>query len=108
MASVTSAAVSADVLAKPAARELKLALGDRILAIDEFRGDLAITVERRAWVEAARQLRDHHDCDFKLFLDLCGVLPRSGGSPRAIRGVPPATASLGGQPGPRSTARSSH
>lgn len=73
MASVTSAAVSADVLAKPAARELKLALGDRILAIDEFRGDLAITVERRAWVEAARQLRDHHDCDFKLFLDLCGV-----------------------------------
>jgi len=73
VASVTSAAVSADVLAKPAARELKQALGDRILAIEEFRGDLAITVERKAWVEATRLLRDHPDCDFKLFLDLCGV-----------------------------------
>ncbi len=73
MASVTSAAAPADILAKPAARELKQALGDRILAIEEFRGDLAITVERKAWVEAARLLRDHPDCDFKLFLDLCGV-----------------------------------
>jgi NADH-quinone oxidoreductase subunit C/D len=70
---VTSAAAPADILAKPAARELKQALGDRILAIEEFRGDLAITVERKAWVEAARLLRDHPDCDFKLFLDLCGV-----------------------------------
>lgn len=71
MASV--AAPSPEILARPAAHALKKALGDRILTIEEFRGDLAITVERQAWVEAARRLRDHPDCDFKLFLDLCGV-----------------------------------
>ena len=71
MASI--AAASPEVLARPAARALEKALGDRILTIEEFRGDLAITVERKAWVEAVRQLRDHPDCDFKLFLDLCGV-----------------------------------
>ena len=38
MASLTSAAPSADVLAKPAARVLKESLGDGILAIEEFRG----------------------------------------------------------------------
>ena len=77
MASVTNTntapPVSPEVLAKPAARALREALGDRVLSIEDFRGDLTITVERRAWVEAARQLRDHADCDFKLFLDLCGV-----------------------------------
>ena len=41
--------------------------------VDDFRGDLAITVERDAWVEAATLLRDHPELDFKLFLDLCGV-----------------------------------
>ena len=30
-------------------------------------------MERRAWVEAARLLRDHPELDYKLFLDLCGV-----------------------------------
>jgi NADH-quinone oxidoreductase subunit C/D len=75
MASVTTntAPVAPEIMAKPAARVLKEALGDRVLSIEDFRGDLAITVERKAWVEAARQLRDHPDCDCKLFLDLCGV-----------------------------------
>ena len=41
--------------------------------LDDFRGDLAITVDRRGWVEAARLLRDHPELDYKLFLDLCGV-----------------------------------
>jgi NADH-quinone oxidoreductase subunit C/D len=41
--------------------------------MDDFRGDLAITVARKAWVEAARLLRDHPELDYKLFLDLCGV-----------------------------------
>ncbi len=71
MASV--AAAPPDVLAKPAARLLSEALGDRVLGVADFRGDLAITVERRAWVEAARLLRDHPELDHKLFLDLCGV-----------------------------------
>ena len=72
MASLTATAAP-EVLAKPAARVLSEALGERVLALDDFRGDLAITVDRRGWVEAARLLRDHPELDYKLFLDLCGV-----------------------------------
>jgi NADH-quinone oxidoreductase subunit C/D len=60
-------------MAKPAARVLSEALGDKVLSIEDFRGDLAIAVERKAWVEAVRLLRDNPELDFKLFLDLCGV-----------------------------------
>jgi len=69
----STAAAPPDVLTKPAARLLSEALGDRLLGIADFRGDLAITVKRQAWVEAARLLRDHAELDYKLFLDLCGV-----------------------------------
>ncbi|HET7746105.1 MAG TPA: NADH-quinone oxidoreductase subunit C, partial [Vicinamibacteria bacterium] len=57
----------------PAARLLSERLGDRVRKVDEFRGDLAVTVDRAAWREAATLLRDHPELDFKLFLDLCGV-----------------------------------
>jgi tetratricopeptide (TPR) repeat protein len=50
----TTAAAPPEVLAKPAARILSEALGERVLAVSDFRGDLAITVERRAWAEAAQ------------------------------------------------------
>jgi NADH-quinone oxidoreductase subunit C/D len=72
MASLAAAAPP-EVLAKPPARLLSEALGERVLGIADFRGDLAITVKREAWVEAARLLRDHPELDFRLFLDLCGV-----------------------------------
>jgi NADH-quinone oxidoreductase subunit C/D len=62
-----------EALAKPAARVLTEALGDRVLGITDFRGDLAITVDRRAWVEAARLLRDHPELDYRMFLDLCAA-----------------------------------
>ena len=57
----------------PAVRVLRENLGDQVLRTDEFRGDLAITVSRKAWVQAATLLRNHPDLDYKLFLDLCGV-----------------------------------
>ena len=69
----TTAAAPPEVLAKPAARILTEALGERVRAISDFRGDLSITVDRAAWLEAARLLRDHPELDYKLFLDLCGV-----------------------------------
>jgi len=72
MASATTTAAP-EVLAKPAARVLSAALGERVLGTSDFRGDLAITVARTAWVEAARLLRDHPELDYKMFLDLCGV-----------------------------------
>ena len=61
MASTTTstAPVPPEVLAKPAARALSEALGYSVLSIEDFRGDLAITVERKAWVEAARRLGLH-------------------------------------------------
>jgi NADH-quinone oxidoreductase subunit C/D len=57
----------------PAARVLLDRLGTRVKKIDDWRGDLSITVDRSAWVEACTLLRDHPDLDFKLFLDLCGA-----------------------------------
>ena len=72
MASATPTAPP-EVLAKPAARVLSEALGERVLGVTDFRGDLAITVDRRAWVEAARLLRDHPELDYTMFLDLCAV-----------------------------------
>ena len=57
----------------PAARILRQELGAEVLAVADWRGDLAITVTPRAWVQAATLLRDHAELDFKLFLDLCGV-----------------------------------
>ncbi len=62
-----------DVLDLAPARLLREALGERVLAATDFRGDLAIRVERGAWFEAARLLRDHPELDFALFLDLCAV-----------------------------------
>ncbi len=60
-------------LAKPAYRVLAEKFGEKVLHVSDFRGDLAITVDRSAWKEAARTLRDHKELDYKLFLDLCGV-----------------------------------
>ena len=57
----------------PAARVLMERLGAKVKRIDDWRGDLSITVDRSAWVEACTLLRDHPELDFKLFLDLCGV-----------------------------------
>ncbi len=57
----------------PAARLLVERLPGKVRKVDDWRGDLAITVERSAWVEAARLLKEHPELDFKLFLDLCGV-----------------------------------
>ncbi len=60
-------------ITSPTLRVLREALGADVLAVHEFRGDLAITVSRAAWVRAATLVHDHPECDFKLFLDLCAV-----------------------------------
>jgi len=64
---------AADAARSPAARVLREAIGDQLLEVDDFRGDLALTVSRQAWVEAASLLRHRPELDFKLFLDLCAV-----------------------------------
>src|SRR5512134_2042213 len=73
MASATDTPAPPSGVTSPAARILQERLGAHVLGVREFRGDLAITVARKAWVEAARLLRDHPELDYKLFLDLCGV-----------------------------------
>lgn len=73
MASLVEAGLPPAVLEKPAARVLQQALGNRLLGASDFRGDLALTVAREAWVEAATLLRDHPELRCRLFLDLCGV-----------------------------------
>ena len=57
----------------PTTRVLKETLGDAVTKVDEFRGDLAVTVARDSWVKAVQTLRDHPELDYKLFLDICGV-----------------------------------
>ena len=73
MASLVEAGVPPALQEKPAARVLHHALGGRLLRLDDYRGDLSLTVAREAWVEAATLLRDHPELRFRLFLDLCGV-----------------------------------
>jgi NADH-quinone oxidoreductase subunit C/D len=73
VASVLETPPAGTGLDKPAARILSHALGDRVRRVEDFRGDLAITVSPSAWVEAATLLRDHRELDLKLFLDLCAV-----------------------------------
>ena len=73
MASTTRQPPAASGVEAPAARLLRAELGPQVRAVADFRGDLAITVERDAWVRAATLLREHPELDFKLFLDLCGV-----------------------------------
>ena len=45
-------------LAKPAYRILAEKFGEKVLRATDYRGDLAITVDRSAWKEAARET--HH------------------------------------------------
>src|SRR5512134_739383 len=73
MASMVETPAPPAGVSSAAARVLKETLGPEVLAVAEFRGDLAVTVSRQAWVKAATLLRDHPELDFKLFLDLCGV-----------------------------------
>ena len=73
MASLTETPAPPADVASPTVRALREALGDDVRRIEDFRGDLAITVSRRAWVKAATLLRDHAELDYKLFLDLCAV-----------------------------------
>jgi NADH-quinone oxidoreductase subunit C/D len=72
MASATLGAPQT-ALEKQAARILSRELGDQVLSVSDYRGDLSISVTRKAWVQAVRLLRDQPELDYKLFLDLCGV-----------------------------------
>ena len=49
---------------------LRQTLGALVHKVEEFRSDLAVTVSRQAWVQAATLLRDHTELDFQLFQDL--------------------------------------
>jgi len=73
MANATETTTPPADVASPTVRVLREALGDQLLRFAEFRGDLVVTVSRKAWVQAATLLRDHPELDYKLFLDLCGV-----------------------------------
>ena len=73
MASATEVAAPPAGVGSPAVRVLRENLGDQVQKVEEFRGDLAITVARKSWSKAVQLLRDHPELDFKLFLDLCGV-----------------------------------
>jgi NADH-quinone oxidoreductase subunit C/D len=73
MASATETTTPPPGVTNATVRALREALGDGVLRVEEFRGDLAVTVSPRAWVRAAILVRDDPALDYKLFLDICGV-----------------------------------
>jgi NADH-quinone oxidoreductase subunit C/D len=73
VASTAETPASAALANRPAVRLLTEKLGEKLLKVDDWRGDLNLTVRRDAWVQAATLLKNHPALDFKLFLDLCGV-----------------------------------
>ena len=48
-------------------------LGDKVVARDESRGELSLTVHRDNIVEVLKLLRDDVNTQFKLVMDICGV-----------------------------------
>ena len=48
-------------------------LGDKVLARDESRGELSLTVHRNDIVEVLKLLRDDVNTQFKLVMDICGI-----------------------------------
>ena len=48
-------------------------LGDKVLARDESRGELSLTVHRDNIVEVLKFLREDVNTQFKLVMDICGV-----------------------------------
>jgi len=73
MSSATETSVPPTGVTSPAVRVLREQLGDGLLKVEEFRGDLALSLSPGCWVRAATLLRDHPELDHKLFLDLCGA-----------------------------------
>ncbi|PYQ17439.1 MAG: NADH-quinone oxidoreductase subunit C [Acidobacteria bacterium] len=73
MASATQTPPAPAEATSPIARALKDELGEGVLKVEEFRGDLAVTVSPQGWVRAATALKTLPELDFKLFLDLCAV-----------------------------------
>jgi len=71
---------------KPVFRKVKNRFEDEILGVDDYCGDLAITLKSGRIVEICRYLKVDPDLDFKLFVDLCGVdrslLPGAEDEPR--------------------------
>jgi NADH-quinone oxidoreductase subunit C/D len=73
MASAAETPATSALSGRPAVRVLTEALGDRLTTVDDWRGDLSITVRREGWRQAADLLKNHPELQFQLFLDLCAV-----------------------------------
>ena len=55
------------------AENLKTVLGDRVVSLEESRGELTLVVKDTDFLWAAAQLRDHSQFGFEQLVDLCGV-----------------------------------
>ncbi len=55
------------------AQSLKDILGEKLLELVEYRGQLTAVVKAESWLDVAFQLRDEPELGFEQLLDLCGV-----------------------------------
>ncbi|MEW6731896.1 MAG: NADH dehydrogenase (quinone) subunit D [Acidobacteriota bacterium] len=58
---------------KPLVEKLRAYFGNDIIAAHDFRGDLAINVNRTGILEICRWLKNEPELDFNLLLDICAV-----------------------------------
>lgn len=59
--------------AAPLAESLRAALGERVVELQEFRGEITVEVRASQWHECARILRDDKALAFEQLIDLCAV-----------------------------------
>ena len=55
------------------AERLRARLADAGLVVEEFRGEITVTVPRERLLEAARHLRDDRDCPFEMLTAVAGL-----------------------------------
>lgn len=58
---------------QPLVQALTDTLGERIVAIEEHRGQLTVEIAREHWLDAAWMLRDEPELAFEQLTDLCGI-----------------------------------
>ncbi|MCA1779234.1 MAG: NADH-quinone oxidoreductase subunit C [Xanthomonadaceae bacterium] len=58
---------------QPLVRRLESLLGERLVRLDQIRGQLVAQITPRNWLEACQTLRDAEELEFDTLIDLCGV-----------------------------------
>ena len=62
-----------DTTTTPLTQRVGALLGDKVVAVAEWRGETTLDVLPENWLAVAQTLRDHADLHFEQLIDVCGV-----------------------------------